>query len=75
MTPEEHDTLRASMFGQRALSDWTDDELACPDLFYRWALDGEDLYELVGEYGPAEVRRMLAEVFEKELAEYKRDQQ
>ena len=71
MTPEEYDTLRAAMFGQHALSDWSDEELADPEEFYRWAIDSDELGDLLGEYGEPEVRRMLAEVFGKEVEEYR----
>ena len=71
MTPEEYDTLRAAMFGQRALSDWSDEDLADPEEFYRWALDGDELEDILGEYGEPEVRRMLAEVFGQEVEEYR----
>ena len=73
MTPEEYDTLRAAMFGQRALSDWSDEELADPEEFYRWAIDSDGLGDLLGEYGEPEVRRMLAEVFGKEVEEYRNE--
>lgn len=73
MTPEEYDTLRAAMFGQRALSDWSDEELADPEEFYRWAIDSDELGDLLGEYGEPEVRRMLAEVFGKEVEEYRNE--
>ena len=71
MTPEEYDTLRAAMFGQRALSDWSDEELADPEGFYHWALTSDELYDLCDRYGEPEVRRMLAEVFEQEVEEYR----
>ena len=71
MTPEEYDTLRAAMFGQRALSDWSDEELADPEEFYRWALSGDELGDLREKYGEPELRRMLAVVFEKEVEEYR----
>jgi len=71
MTPEEYDTLRAAMFGQRALSDWSDEELADSDPFYLWALSGDELDDLREKYGEPEVRRMLAEVFGKEVEEYR----
>lgn len=71
MTPEEYDMLRAAMFGQRALSDWSDEELADPEEFYRWAIDSDELGDLLEEYGEPEVRRMLAEVFGKEVEEYR----
>jgi len=71
MTPEEYDTLRAAMFGQQALSDWSDEELADPEDFYLWALTGDELRDLRDKYGEPEVRRMLAEVFEQEVEEYR----
>ena len=71
MTPEEYDTLRAAMFGQRALSDWSDEELAVPEDFYLWALASDELDDILEEYGEPEVRRMLAEVFGKEVEEYR----
>ena len=71
MTPEEYDTLRAAMFGQQALSDWSDEDLADPEPFYLWALSGDELGDLREQYGEPELRRMLAVVFEKEVEEYR----
>ena len=73
MTPEEYDACRAAMFGQQSLRVWSEEELADPATFIEWALNEGELRNTLPEYTELQLRRMLAHVFSREVAEYREE--
>lgn len=75
MNAEEYDACRAAMFGQRSLGDWSDEALEDPEPFIEWALEIGGVRGDLPDRTEDELRGMLAEVFKRELQEYRRGQE
>lgn len=75
MDEETYNILRAAMFGQQSLSDWTDEELAKKHEFIEWAMETNDIAREFPDLSKDDVVRMLCDVFENELAEYREERE
>ena len=73
MNAETYDILRMAMFGCESLSAWSEEELADKEGFIEWAIRDSEVLADFPDYTETEVRIMLEEVFDREMARYREE--